>query len=422
MVRSARPPSNGYPPREHAAERPLPSGQLIGMRRAAYAIVANGFADGPAQALCEHLVARRASVVAVSHPLSPEDGTRHVVATYASGKLVQERSIRLPLRPPLSFALDPAIPLRLPRVDTWFGFNPLACARGLLDQKRGRAGEVVLWSVDFVPDRFGPGTLRTRLYDRLDRMCCLGADARVELSAAARDARDRRHDLPATRAPTQLVPMGAWLERVPKTTADGFRERRVVFLSHLVRRQGADVLLDALALLRDRGAGVVADVVGTGPDEESLKAQTRSLALGDVVRFHGFVPDHREVERILASASLAVAPYRPGEGTFTVYADPGKVKAYLAAGLPILLTDVPPNAAELAREGGARIVPFDAQAIADEVSDALDEPETWRARRAAALEYAERFDWPRVLDGLLDDLAGTDRNPPKRGSRSREDP
>ena len=127
-------------------------------RQDVYAVVANGFADGPAQALRDHLVARGASVVAVSHPLSLEEGARHVVARYVSGKLVQERATRLPLRPPLSFALDPAVPLRLPRVDTWFGFNPLACARGLVDRKVGRAGEVVLWSVDFVPDRFGRGT------------------------------------------------------------------------------------------------------------------------------------------------------------------------------------------------------------------------------------------------------------------------
>lgn len=392
------------------------------LRRSSYAIVANGFADGPAQALRDHLVARGAEVAAVSHPLSPEDGATHVVARYASGELVQERSTRLLVGPPLSFALDPAVPLRLPRVDTWFGFNPLACARGLVDRKLGRAGEVVLWSVDFVPDRFGHGTMRTRLYDRLDRMCCVRADARVELSAAARDARDRRHDLSSTRAPTHLVPMGAWLERVSKTSIDGFRERRVVFLSHLVRRQGADMLIDALAVLRDRGAGVVADVIGTGPEEERLRTQVRALALDDVVRFRGFVSDHLEVEKILASASLGVAPYRPGEDTFTAYADPGKLKAYLAAGLPILLTDVPPNASELAREGGARIIPFDAQAIANAVLHALAEPDTWRARRAAALAYAERFDWPRLLDGLLDNLAGADRNPPQGGSRWREAP
>ena len=378
-------------------------------RGESYAIVANGYADGPAQALRDHLVARGGLVVAVSHPLSPEDGGAHVVETYASGKLVRHRSIRLPLRPPSSFLLDPAVPLLLPRVDTWFGFNPLACARGLLARRLGRARRVVLWSVDFVPDRFGSGTLRTRLYDGLDRTCCIRADARVELSAAAREARDRRHSLPVPETPVHVVPMGAWLDRVPTTGADGYRARRLVFLSHLVRRQGTDVLVEAVARLRGRGSDVVADVIGTGPEEAGLRARARELELDDVVRFHGFVPDHRDVERILASASVAVAPYRPHEDTFTAYADPGKLKAYLAAGLPIVLTDVPPNAKELEAEAGAEVVPVDADAVADAVARLLDSPDGWRERHEAALAYAARFDWPDLLDPLLDGLASLRR-------------
>jgi glycosyltransferase involved in cell wall biosynthesis len=198
--------------------------------------------------------------------------------------------------------------------------------------------------------------------------------------------------------------MGAWIERVARTAPDGFRARRIVFLSHLVRRQGGDVLIDAVAELRNRGADVVADVVGTGPEKEDLQERTRALALDDAVRFHGFVADHRDVERVLASASVAVAPYRPGEGTFTPYADPGKLKAYLAAGLPIVLTDVPPNAGELERDAGAEIVPFDPEALADAIERLLASPEAWRARREAALAYAARFDWPALLDPLLDEL------------------
>jgi glycosyltransferase involved in cell wall biosynthesis len=185
--------------------------------------------------------------------------------------------------------------------------------------------------------------------------------------------------------------MGAWLDRVPTTPPDGDRRRRVVFLGHLVPRMGVDVLLEALRLVDD----VTADVIGGGPLEAALRERAPRR-----VRFHGFVPDHQEVERLLAEASVAVAPYRPGE-TFTAYADPGKLKAYLAAGLPIVLTDVPPNAAELAREAGAEVVPFEAAALADGIARSLADPERWRQRRAAALEYVRRFDWPVLLEELL---------------------
>jgi glycosyltransferase involved in cell wall biosynthesis len=365
----------------------------------AFAIAANGFADGPAQALRDFLVVRGADVLTITHPLTAEQGTTHVITKYAGGRRVAERTRRSPLRPPLSFALDPLVPLRPPPVDTWFGFNPLACARGLVSRRLGQAASVVLWSVDFVPDRFGVGTLATRIYDRIDRVACVHADARVELSEAARDARNGRHGLPPDTTLVHVVPMGAWLDRVPTTPPDGFRRRRVVFLGHLVPRQGVEVLLDAIVLLQTRGEHVEADVIGTGPLEASLRERARGLS--ETVRFHGFVADHREVERRLAEASLAAAPYRPGEGTFTQYSDPGKLKAYLAAGLPIVMTDVPPNAQELAQSGGAEIVPYDAAAIADAVSRGLASPDRWQERRTAALEHARRFDWPVLLGDLL---------------------
>jgi glycosyltransferase involved in cell wall biosynthesis len=356
-----------------------------------YAIVSNGFADGPAQALRDYLIARRARVVTIFHPLTPEQGTRHLIATYVNGACVKERSVRLPLRPPLSFALDPFVPLLPPRVDAWFGFNPLASARGLIS--RGR--RVVLWSVDFVPDRFGRGTIATRLYDRMDRLCCRRADARIELSAAAREARNQRHHLLGEAAEAHIVPMGAWIDRVPTTTTDAFRLRRVAFLGHLVERQGVATLLEALTDCED----VAADVIGTGPLEAQLRE--RATRLGVDVTFHGYVEDHREVERLLSSSSLAVAPYAQTGATFTRYADPGKLKAYLAAGLPIVLTDVPPNAHELAQQAGAELVADDSAALGNAISRALASAEQWQARRRAAITYARRFDWNVLFDDVL---------------------
>jgi glycosyltransferase involved in cell wall biosynthesis len=350
------------------------------------AIASNGFADGPAQALRDYLVAEGAEVVTIFHPLTPEQGTTHVVTTYAAGARIAERRVRVPVRPPASFALDPFVPLLLPRVDVWFGFNPLACARGFV----ARADRVVLWSVDFVPDRFGAGTLVTRVYDRLDRLCCRRADARVELSEAAREARNLRHGLGD--APALVVPMGAWLDRVPQTTPDSFRAGRVVFLGHLVERQGVALLLESLS-------GRPADIVGTGPLEAELRAKAP-----ENVRFHGYLEEHREVERVLSEAAVAVAPYRRSPDSFTRYADPGKLKAYVAAGLPVVLTDVPPTAGELAAAAGAEVVADDAAAIGAGIQRAVATFDEWEARRQAALAYARRFDWNVLLGDALAEL------------------
>jgi glycosyltransferase involved in cell wall biosynthesis len=116
------------------------------------------------------------------------------------------------------------------------------------------------------------------------------------------------------------------------------------------------------------------------------------------------VEDHRVVEAALADASVAVAPYQPRSDNFTRYADPGKLKAYLAAGLPILLTDVPPNARSLAAEGGAEIVSYDALSLATAIERALGDGPAWGSRRAAALRHARSFDWPVVLGEALESV------------------
>lgn len=364
------------------------------------AIVANGFADGPAQALRDFLVDRGANVITIFHPLVAEAGNRHEITVYKKDN-IERRNISFPVPPPLSFALDPFVPLHLPKVDVWFGFNSLACARGLVARRFNRAGTVVYWCVDFVPNRFGKGPL-THVYDALDAMCCRRADARVELSRAAVEGRNARHSLASSKgAPVTIVPMGAWVERVPNVTEDGWRRRHVVFLGHLVRRNGVRLLLDALAALQTRNAGVTATVIGGGPLEQELRDASRHLGLEGSVTFLGFVRDHREVEHLLADGSVAVAPYERTADSFTNYADPGKLKAYLAAGLPILLTDVPPNAAELAAEAGAQIVPFDIASFASAIENTLDDHATWRTRRALALQHARAYDWAEVLADAL---------------------
>ena len=365
-----------------------------------YAIASNGFAEGPAQALRDYLVERDASVVTIFHPLTPEQGTRHEIMRYEHGEAVGTRSISMPLRPPASFAFDPLVPLLPPRVRAWFGFNPLACARGLAARGTRRAERVFLWSVDFVPDRFGAGTVPTRVYDAIDRMCCRRADGRVELSEAARTGRNARHHLTGDAAHAHVVPMGAWLDRVPTSDANAVGRRRAVFLGHLVERQGVDTLLQALALTDD----VAADVVGSGPLEATLRARAKELGLGERVTFHGYVPDHRDVERILAGASVALAPYRASDDSFTRFADPGKLKAYVAAGLPIVLTDVPPNARELEADAGARLTADNPQDLAAAIRQTLASADEWRARRAAALRYARRFDWNVLLGDVLENL------------------
>ena len=285
-------------------------------------IASNGWGGGPAEALLERLLDGGVTVTAVTHPLLAEHGGRHDVEVFSQGARVRRRRYWSPLRPTASFALDPLIPPILPKADVFFGFNPLAAARGLFERWLGRSRRVVAWSVDFVPDRFGTGAL-TRLYDAVDKRCALAADVHVELSDAARRAREVRHGIVGARAPVRIVPMGAWLARIPTTTPESFAARRVVYLGHLVSRQGVDILLDVASRLSRTGDLVAVDVIGTGDAEKRLRDQVSRLGIEETVTFHGFVADHTAVEHLLARCSLGIAPYRRDRARSLVGPTPG---------------------------------------------------------------------------------------------------
>jgi glycosyltransferase involved in cell wall biosynthesis len=222
------------------------------------------------------------------------------------------------------------------------------------------------------------------------------------LSVVALEGRSQRHHLkPGRMAGVTVVPMGSWVQRVPTASDEAYSRRRVAYLGHLVPRQGVEVLVGALAVLRDRHFAVEADILGGGPELAALQTLVSEAGLDQRVRLHGFVADHRAVEQVIADASVAVAPYRRDPDSFTRFADPGKLKVYAAAGLPMVITDVPPTAGALASLGIATVVDDTPQAVADGIQGWFADEDRWRVGHLAALEYARGFDWETQFDRWL---------------------
>jgi glycosyltransferase involved in cell wall biosynthesis len=146
-------------------------------------------------------------------------------------------------------------------------------------------------------------------------------------------------------------------------------DRRVLgWVGRLIPIKGADVLLDALALLRSDGWH--ACIVGDGPERAELEARADDLGLGDRVSFLGAIPD---AARLLAGLDLFVISSR-SEGT------PMVLLEAMGAGVPVVSTDVggipdvlrPPDEGWLAP-------PETPGALAAAIDEALADPD----RRAA---------------------------------------
>ena len=106
--------------------------------------------------------------------------------------------------------------------------------------------------------------------------------------------------------------------------ADG---KRLLFVGQLVHRKGLDLLLEALARLRE----VTLDVVGEGAQREQLIAQAGQLGLASRVHWHGSLAN-AHVRAAIARANVLVLPSRfDGWGAV--------VNEALLAGTPVLVSD-----------------------------------------------------------------------------------
>src|SRR3989344_3165447 len=108
----------------------------------------------------------------------------------------------------------------------------------------------------------------------------------------------------------------------------------IISASRLVPKNGLDLLIEALALIRDKNPGTVYKLIlaGEGPLEESLKFRVESLKLDKNVIFIGAV-DHKELSLYFKISDVFVRPSR-SEGLGSAFLEA------MAAGVPIVGTKV----------------------------------------------------------------------------------
>lgn len=135
---------------------------------------------------------------------------------------------------------------------------------------------------------------------------------------------------------------------------------KLLAVALLSEKKGLDVLLDALAR---RPEPARLDVVGEGPALAGLTARARELGLDGAVRFHG-ARTREEVARRLAEADLFVQASRVE--TFGV----ALVEA-LAAGVPVVATDVGVASELVDERTGVLVGPGDPDVLARGIDRAL---------------------------------------------------
>jgi glycosyltransferase involved in cell wall biosynthesis len=231
-------------------------------------------------------------------------------------------------------------------------------------------------------------TLKGAIYSRLERALMNRTDLFLFESAFARDTYQRTIGKPA--GLVRCVFNGVTADEFdPITTADDATD--IVYVGEFRHIKGADILIDAVARLRDDGKPVTLTLAGDGEELDALKAQIARLGLTNAVRFIG----HVKARYGFSKGRLLVVPSRGDSMPYVV------IEA-AAAGIPMMAARVGGIPEIFGEHTEALFAPNIVGAMADAIETALDDPEG-AAERARSLR--ERiflhFSQKAMVEGIM---------------------
>jgi colanic acid/amylovoran biosynthesis glycosyltransferase len=165
---------------------------------------------------------------------------------------------------------------------------------------------------------------------------------------------------------------------------------RILAVGRLVEKKGFAVLVDACALLRDRGLAFDCRIIGDGPLQGALQDQIAGLGLADRVTLAGPMPQEQLADELgtaaIATLPCIITPDGDRDGLPTVLLEA------MGKGIPVVTTTVT-GGPEIVAEGetGLLCPPGDPEALADALEALLTDPEGARAMGIAGRRRAERL-------------------------------
>ncbi|MBI4039371.1 glycosyltransferase [Candidatus Daviesbacteria bacterium] len=364
---------------------------------------------GPAHDVRDFLKDKVAELLFIAHPLLfiPANYKRSsYYEKYLPGKPVKRSQARHWQGPEVMLYVKDLIytifwTIRNGGADIFIGSGNLSAFAGVILKKLRVVDKVVFYCIDYVPERFANPHVN-RLYHWVDRLACAGADITWNLSPRMADGRNSRWERSLGRQVT--LPIGVHFNRIHRLPLDQIHHAEIVYLGTLLEKQGVQLVIGALTKIASQIPNLHFLVIGSGPYEEQLKELTKQKGVEALVTFAGYVEDHQQVEEMMARGAVAVALYNKEVDQFSYYADPSKVKNYLAAGLPVIITDVPYIAQEIVQKKAGIIVEYQEEQMVDAILGLLKDPRELAKYRQNAVNFARDFDWDVLLTKAFAEL------------------
>jgi phosphatidyl-myo-inositol alpha-mannosyltransferase len=200
----------------------------------------------------------------------------------------------------------------------------------------------------------------------------------------------------------RVIPNGIEIERYTAARGGEKVPGRILFIGRPEPRKGLPALLEAFEGLRRRRPDATLVLAGPTPEElqafASRERRTPDRSLTNVTAL-GRVPHDIKI-REMAAAEVLCAPSNGGESFGIVLIEA------MAAGLPVVASDIPGYRAVLAEGTAGVLVPPDSPpALENSLFNVLSSADLRNDLTLSGIARAERYSWDRLIHQVMDAYA-----------------
>ena len=181
-----------------------------------------------------------------------------------------------------------------------------------------------------------------------------------------------------------------------------FEQPTIVHLGRLRRYKSVEVVMRAMAVVRERVPGARLVIVGDGPHRPALERYAAGLGMVGAFEFTGYLGGEELTELLNRSHVLFNASPKEGWGLTVVEAN--------ACGVPVVASDRPGLRDSVVDGVTGFLVPYgDAGAFGAKAAALLEDRGLWSEMSARAIERVSAFTWERCsreTEALLEAAAG----------------
>lgn len=269
--------------------------------------------------------------------------------------------------------------------------DSLLAFTSILLRSLGKVRHVIFYShgIDFT--RFSSQWLN-KLYQSLDRFSARHSDYNWSLSQNMFPIR-KNQGVPEDRL--FWIPSSLPIDILPRKRLIG--GHLLVFLGVINDKNGVGILPDIIMEVKKKVPDVRLDVMGEGDMRNELKKRIKALGLTKHMRMLGNL-EFKQFKNKMTHYRLGLVTYKYSEVNLIPTSDSMKMRVYLAAGLPVVLTKGFIFSDEVVKNHLGFAVEYDAKAFAAPIIQILTDNELSHKIRARALEYSKSMDLTTLYD------------------------